>query len=100
MSEDKYDPYRPLDEKVAKWFMSTIEGLCRKPEAANFGRVRGGIDLEIEIRVAPEDKEMFTPEVCAALATLLRVASGFLAPVVYLEGSPHRAAMEAISECI
>lgn len=89
------DPYPEFDERHRAWFMTIIEGMVRDPQAANFARVRGSLDLEIRIRVAPKDAPIFTEEVCVSLARLLGVVTG-AAPVVYLEGHPHAGAQEAI----
>jgi hypothetical protein len=90
------DPYTEFSTPQKNWFMAVIEGLVKNPDAANFMRVKGGNDLEIAIKVAPEDSHVFTPDVCRALKTLLILATGALAPVVYLYGNPHPEAQAAI----
>lgn len=89
------DPYPKFDDKQKAWFMAIIEGMVCNPETANFARVKGGMDLEIRIRVSPEDALIFTEEVCLSLARLLGVVTG-TSPVVYLDGQPHAVAREAI----
>jgi hypothetical protein len=97
MAQEKYDPYRKLDQKVANWFIGVIGGMVKNPQAACFSRRRAGLDLEISITVASEDRAVFTEEVCLALAQLVKVTTGVLHPVVYLEGAPHQQAIESLA---
>ncbi|NQT49375.1 hypothetical protein HQ571_01625 [Candidatus Kuenenbacteria bacterium] len=93
---NEYDPYPKFSEKNKAWFMSLIEGMVKYPKTANYARIKSGNDLEIAILVAPEDADVFTPEVCNALKVLLAKVTGVLSPVVYLFGAPHAVAEEAI----
>jgi hypothetical protein len=81
---------------VKVWLMGIIEGLTENPMDANFKVESGRFDLEVVIVVAPTDRIVFTEEVCLALTTLLKVATGVLHPVVYLDRDPHPAAKEAL----
>lgn len=89
------DAYPRFDDEQKAWFMTIIEGMVSNPEAANFARVKGSMDMEIRILVVPEDAHIFTPDVCTSLARLLGVVTN-TSPVVYLDGQPHPAAQEAI----
>lgn len=89
------DPYSKFDNKQKAWFMALIEGMVSNPKSANFARVKGCLDLEVRIRVAPEDAHIFTQEVCVALEQLLGAVTD-TSPVVYLDGHPHPAAEKAI----
>lgn len=93
------DPYSKLDEKVSEWFMAILQGMVRNSQTAKFYRIKAGLDLEIVIAVAPEDRVVFTSEVCLALTELLRVTTQ-VAPVVYLEGDPHPQARQALDYAI
>lgn len=90
------DPYPVMTEAQKSWLMATIEGMVKNPGPANLERIKGGLDLEIAIHVLPEDEAVFTEEVCLALGTLLRSATGVIGPVVYLHGKPHAKAREVV----
>lgn len=91
--------YIKFEYRVKKWFNDMLEGMVSNPEALNWARIKGGLDMEIFIRVAEEDKRIFTEEVCLALGTILAAALGkdfFSKPVIYLYGAPHPQAAEPI----
>lgn len=89
--------YQPLTAAQEASIGAFIDGLVSKPDLANFARIYAGLDLEIMIRVATEDRQVFTPEMCKALTFVISALTGVHKPVVYLEGAPHPEAAEAIA---
>lgn len=88
--------YTSITDEQRKRISTMLESLASKPEAVSYTRYFAGLDLQIEIRVAPEDCRFFTPEVCGALSTIIGAIIGVLSPVVYLEGNPHPKAAEVL----
>lgn len=69
------------------WLMTQVELLTKNPKSANIGINRSRCDLEIIIKVDPEDRSAFTDEVLTVLKNEISARTGFGSPVIYLEGN-------------
>lgn len=88
--------YTQITDKQRKWISAMLEGMVSKPQAVEYKRYFSGLDVQIEISVAPVDWHIFTPEVCKALAVIIGQVTGVPDPVVYLEDNPHPEAAAAL----
>lgn len=70
-----------------KWFMEQIEKHCTEPQLSNYAIINGRCDLEIVITVSQKDETLFTQELLDSLRDDLSTRTGFVAPVIYLEGN-------------
>jgi hypothetical protein len=59
-------------------------------------RHKDGLDLELELHIAPRSRGAFTPEVCINLAQQVAERTGVMKPIAYLHGNPHPEAAEAL----
>jgi len=75
-----------ISQEHLDWLMNQIETRCKDKETANFARIHGRFDLEIVIKVAPQDRYAITDEFLVDMKRGLRERAGFLAPVIYLDG--------------
>jgi len=69
------------------WLMDKIEELCTEPQFSNFAIRKGRCDLEIVITVSKKDETLITQEFLDSLRDDLSTRTGFVAPVIYLEGN-------------
>jgi len=90
------EKYTQLNDKHKRWISAMIEGMVSSPKSVEYARHFSGINLEIEISVAFDDRPVFTPEVCTALAVIIGQVTGVPEPVVYLEDNPHPEAAAAL----
>lgn len=80
-----WSPFKmSVDQKQV--LMTRIEGLVKNPQEANMATRTGSFDLEIIIKVAPDDEAVFTPEVLATLTREVAEATGIHSPIIYLDG--------------
>jgi len=76
-----------LDIEQHHWFWRFLDGFVSNPDKATFKADRGLFDLEIMLRVAPEDEALFTPAVLGALETILTARTGIASLKIDLENS-------------
>lgn len=76
----------PVDKVHMRWLMEQVEARCTDKERANVGRIHERFDLEIVVRVAPQDRQSITDEFLVDMKRALRERTGLLEPVIYLEG--------------
>lgn len=69
------------------WFWRFLDGFVSNPNKATFKADKGLFDLEIMLRVAPEDEALFTPTVLGALETILTARTGITSLKIDLENS-------------
>jgi hypothetical protein len=81
-------------EEHRRWLMEQIEARCKDKETANFARIRGCFDLEIVISVAPQDRYSIDDEFLVDMKRALRERTGYLSPVIYVDGDEPRKVRE------
>jgi len=77
--------------------MAILEGMVTKPDLVNFGISSSRFDLEVIIKVAKEDEQVFSEIVCVSLANLISSVTGLPKPIVYLYNAPYPAVAKLIS---
>ncbi|MBI5421014.1 MAG: hypothetical protein HZA35_01740 [Parcubacteria group bacterium] len=86
-----------MDPEHHHWFWRILDGFVSNPDKSSFVAKKGIFDLEIMIRVAREDKVLFTPEVLGALKVILTAKTGVSNLMIYLEDSEFARMKEAQS---
>jgi hypothetical protein len=66
MADKKFDGYPKLDEETKKWFSDIIDGMVSKPDSARPFRRKEGLDLEMVILVADEDRNISSLKRCVS----------------------------------
>lgn len=75
-----------MKKEHRRWLIEKIESLVGNKDYANFGIRKGRVDLEIIIRVDPNDKNVFTESLLKGLEDEVASLTGIISPVIYLEG--------------
>ncbi len=77
------------------WFLQLLEGMVSNLEVVMFNVRRTSLGLEIVIKVAPEDEEVFTTEILEALRVLVGSKAKTSPLLIYLEGKEPREVLES-----
>ncbi|MEK7498409.1 MAG: hypothetical protein AAB611_00955 [Patescibacteria group bacterium] len=78
-----------MDAEQLHWFWRFLDGFVSNPNRATFkvNEPHRFFDLEIMLKVAPEDEALFTPAVLGALEVILTVRTGITSIKIDLDNS-------------